>query len=193
MALDLKSLSDEEIARQFREGSEKAFEELYTRYSDKLRRAIYYYLGDADDSEDVFHDVFIRVFKHIDTYRDDRPFSSWIFQIAVNCSKNSRKKSARKDSIFEREKAEHREGRRGSAAALSPEEEYIRDSDMVEFLDAVGRLKDKFRMVFLMRYDQGLRYCEIADFLGCSERTAKWRMKRALELIADALKKRGVL
>jgi len=193
MALDLKSLSDEEVVRQFREGREDAFDELYTRYNDKLRRVIYYYLGDADDSEDVFHDVFVRVFKHIGTYRDDRPFSSWIYQIAVNCSKNYRKKSARNDIIFEREKEEFREGAKETAVALSPEEEFIRNTDMKEFFGAVGGLKDKFRTVFMMRYDQGLRYGEIADILRCSERTVKWRMKRALELIADDLKERGVI
>ncbi|HPA72214.1 MAG: RNA polymerase sigma factor [Spirochaetes bacterium] len=193
MAVDLKSMSDEEVVRLFREGREDAFDELYNRYHEKLRRVIYYYLGDAEDSEDVFHDVFFRVFKHIGSYRDDRPFTSWIYQIAVNCSKNHRKKSVRNDILFEREKDEFRAASMESVTGLSPEDTYIRDTELKEFYRAVGGLKDKFRTVFLMRHDQGLRYGEISKILKCSERTVKWRMKRALELIADDLKDRGII
>jgi RNA polymerase sigma-70 factor (ECF subfamily) len=193
MAFDLKTMGDEEVARLFQGGREDAFDELYTRYHDKLRRVIYYYLGDAEDSEDVFHDVFFRVFKHIGTYRDDRPFSSWIYQIAVNCSKNFRKKSIKNDMLFEKEKEEFREAAKETATGLSPEETFIRKTEMKEFYRAVGTLKEKFRTVFMMRHDQGLRYNEISEILQCSERTVKWRMKRALELIADDLKDRGVI
>ncbi len=193
MGEDQKSLSDEEIARLFRKGEEALFDELYRRYKDKLRRVIYYYVGDSEDAQDIFHDVFVRVYKHIDTYRDDKPFSSWIYQIAVNCAKNFRNKVARNDSVIEHEKEEHRTNLRENALSLSPEEDFIRKDEMMQFRDAVSRLKEKFRVVFLMRHDQGLKYGEISEILGCSERTVKWRMRRAIELISDDLKNRGVL
>ncbi len=193
MLEDPKSLTDEEIARRFREGEDALFDELYRRYQDKLRRVIYYYVGDSDDAQDIFHDVFVRVYKHIDTYKDDKPFSSWIYQIAVNCSKNFRNKIARNDSVIEHEKEEQRANFLEDASFLSPEEDFIRKDDMAQFRDAVSRLKEKFRVVFLMRHDQGLKYGEISEILGCSERTVKWRMKRAIEIIADDLKNRGVL
>lgn len=193
MLEDPKSVSDEELARRFREGESALFDELYRRYQDKLRRVIYYYVGDSDDAQDIFHDVFVRVYKHIDTYKDDKPFSSWIYQIAVNCSKNFRNKVARNDSVIEHEKEEQRANFLDDASSLSPEEEFIQKDDMLQFREAVSRLKEKFRVVFLMRHDQGLKYGEISEILGCSERTVKWRMKRAIEIIADDLKNRGVL
>lgn len=193
MLEDPKSLSDEEIARRFREGEGEFFDELYRRYQDKLRRVIYYYVGDSEDAQDIFHDVFVRVYRHIDTYKDDKPFSSWIYQIAVNCSKNFRNKVARNDSVIEHEKEEQRANFLDDASSLSPEEDFIRKDDMAQFRDAVSRLKEKFRVVFLMRHDQGLKYGEISEILGCSERTVKWRMRRAIEIVADDLKNRGVL
>ncbi len=193
MLEDPKSLTDEEIARRFREGDATLFDELYRRYQDKLRRVIYYYVGDSEDAQDIFHDVFVRVYKHIGTYKDDKPFSSWIYQIAVNCSKNFRNKIARNDSVIEHEKEEQRASFIDDATFLSPEEDFIRKDDMAQFRYAVSRLKEKFRVVFLMRHDQGLKYGEISEILGCSERTVKWRMKRAIEIIADDLKNRGVL
>lgn len=193
MLEDPKSLSDEEIARRFREGDGSLFDELYRRYQDKLRRVIYYYVGDSEDAQDIFHDVFVRVYKHIGTYNEDKPFSSWIYQIAVNCSKNFRNKAARNDSVIEQEKEEQRTHFFEDASSLSPEEDFIRKDDMEQFRDAVSKLKEKFRVVFLMRHDQGLKYAEISEILGCSERTVKWRMKKAIEIIADDLKNRGVI
>ena len=193
MLPDLTTLNDEEVARLFKDGNENAFDELYRRYQDKLRRMIYFHLGDAVEAEDVFHDVFLRVFRHIGSYNIDRPFSSWIYRIAVNCSKNSRKKSAKNAMLFEREKDEFREGAKDSELKLSPETAFFREADMKEFYDVVGGLKEKFRVVFLMRYKEGLKYADIADMLRCSERTVKWRMKRAMEIIVDELKDRGVI
>jgi len=51
----------------------------------------------------------------------------------------------------------------------------------------------KFREVFLLRYGQQLQYSDIAHILDISERTAKWRMERALVFITDHLKKKGVI
>jgi RNA polymerase sigma factor (sigma-70 family) len=95
--------------------------------------------------------------------------------------------------LFEREKEEFREEAKDNELKLSPETAFFRDSDMKEFYAVVGELKEKFRVVFLMRYREGLRYADIADMLRCSERTVKWRMKRAIEIIVDELKDRGVI
>jgi RNA polymerase sigma-70 factor (ECF subfamily) len=188
-----KYLTDEEIARRFREGDEGSFEELYRRYHDRLRRVIYYYVEDSEDAQDIFHDVFVRVYKHIGTYKDDMPFSSWIYQIAVNCSKNFRNKTARNDIVLEREKEEKRANFLEETATLSAEEDFIRRDDVEQLRDAVMRLKEKFRVVFLMRHDQKLKYSEISKILKCSERTVKWRMRKAIETIADDLKNRGII
>ncbi len=82
------TIGDEELVRRFKGGEQKAFDELYERYAPRLKRLIMYSLGDADESEDVLHDVFMRVFLHIDSFNTDMAFSSWIYRIAVNCCKN---------------------------------------------------------------------------------------------------------
>jgi RNA polymerase sigma-70 factor (ECF subfamily) len=189
MNTGLKSLKDEELVRLFKSGNEQAFDELYFRYAPKLKKLIYYNLGDVDESNDVFHDVFIRVYKHIDSYNVNMPFSSWIYKIAVNCSKNYRRKSIRNEVLIEKEKTNINTVRNES----TPEELYIKDADMQEFYKAVDSLKDKFRTVFLLRFDHGLQYRDISEITNCSERTAKWRMQKAVEKITDYLKDRGII
>ncbi|MBP7604986.1 MAG: RNA polymerase sigma-70 factor, partial [Spirochaetes bacterium] len=65
--------------------------------------------------------------------------------------------------------------------------------DMREFYLAVDSLKEKFRTVFLLRFDHGMQYSQISSILDCPERTAKWRMQKAVEKIVDRLKSRNVV
>jgi len=189
MSSELKQLADEEVVGLYRAGREDAFDELYSRYAARLKSLIYHTLGDAEATDDVFHDVFLRVYRHLGTYNASKPFSSWIYQIAVNCARNYRRRHVRNDMIIEMEKASARE----RDESVSPEDEFIREAEMVEFSGAVGALKKSFREVFVLRVEQKMKYRDIAEILGCSERTAKWRMRKAVEHIADRLKKRGVL
>ncbi|RPI95997.1 MAG: RNA polymerase sigma factor [Spirochaetales bacterium] len=182
------TIGDEDLVRQFKKGEQKAFDELYLRYASRLKRLIMYSLGDADESEDVLHDVFMRVFLHIDSFNTDMAFSSWIYRIAVNCCKNYRKKRMKEKSTVGGDQMDGINSPEGS-----PEELYIREEDMREFYLAVDSLKEKFKTVFLLRFDHGMQYSQISNVLDCPERTAKWRMQKAVEKIADRLKSRNVV
>ncbi len=190
MSSDLKLLSDEEIVKLYRNGSDNAFGELYERYSVKLKRLIYYHIHDKEDANDVFHDVFVRVFKHLDTYNEERPFSSWIYQITLNCTKNYSKR-AQRDNVYVDKSADVVDTLQEDN--VSPEDMYIGEEDIKEFYRAVEMLRDKFKSVFLLRFSQGLKYNEISKILKCSERTVKWRMQKSMEHIADYLKERGIV
>lgn len=187
---DISLFSDEDLVRLFKKGNEKAFGILYQRYAPRLKRVIYYYINDYEDVEDVFHDVTLRVIRHIDSFNLKMAFSSWVYQIAINCSKNYIKKNKKSETLIEREKFRLLDEGEGSP---SPEDTYLNETDMKEFNRAVNSLNDKFRNVFVLRYAQGVRYAKISEILKCSERTAKWRMKKAVEKIAQYLKEREVI
>lgn len=189
MNRDLTPLGDEDLVKVFKDGNERAFDELYARYASKLKRLIYYYLGDAEESDDVLHDVFLRVFMHIDSFNTDKVFSSWIYRIAVNCSKNYRKKNYRNQVLVESEQMDIE----NTINNASPEDIFIKQEDMRAFYSAVNSLKDNFKIVFLLRFDHGMQYSQISQVIRCPERTAKWRMQKAIEKIIDYLKDRDVV
>ena len=120
----------------------------------------------------------------------NKAFSSWIYQIAVNCSKNYLNRNRKNDKLIEKEKYRLRQSK---GISDSPEVEVISDFDVSEFNNAVNSLQEKFRDVFVLRYDNKLKYSEISNVLNCSERTAKWRMKKAVERITHHLKERNVI
>ncbi|PKL38050.1 MAG: hypothetical protein CVV44_12850 [Spirochaetae bacterium HGW-Spirochaetae-1] len=187
---EFSQTSDEDLVKIFRAGDEKAFNALYARYYQKLFKLIYYYVRDTDLVEDVLHNVFIRVFRHVHTFNPQKSFSAWIYQIAVNCSKNELKKRKRHDDLVRQAALVISEK---DEAEPSPEDVILTRHDIQAFSDAVNSLKERFRDVFLLRFDHKMKYSDIATVLKCSERTAKWRMKRAVENIALFLSDRGII
>jgi len=189
MSAEYNSLTDEQLVIEFKSGNEEAFDVLYTRYADRLWKMIYGYTHDQDDAIDVLHDVFIRVYMHIDSFKVDRAFSSWIYRIAINCAKNFLKTRHKNIILTEKEKKRIELSRDEE----SPEERILKNEDMLSFSEAVDSLKEKFRTVFLLRFRERTPYADIACILDISERTAKWRMQKSIELIIDYLKDRDVI
>lgn len=182
--------SDEDLVSLFVKGDDMAFEELYLRYSHKIRRLIYFYLGNSGDSDDIMHEVFLRFIKHASGFNSELKFSSWIYRIAVNCCKNHIGSIKKNETLIDREIYKMRSGR---SFDLSPEESLIQEFETREFNKAVSSLSEKFKDVFLLRYDQRLKYTDVAEILKISERAAKWRMKKAVESISRHLSDEGIV
>jgi RNA polymerase sigma-70 factor (ECF subfamily) len=182
--------SDEELVEQFRTGDSAAFQELYDRYYNRIFRIVFHYTGDTDMTEDIVHDVFIRVLRHMDSFNVERKFSSWIYRIAVNCSKNDINRRVKDHDLTEQVRYRFRDE---PVKSRSPEDQIIEKTELHELEQAVRELGDRFRDVFILRYTEGMPYRDIARVMKCSERTAKWRMKRALQQIHHYLNERGML
>lgn len=189
MSQSFKALTDEELVQHTVAGNDLAFTELYERYSERIFRLLYSYVYNEEDAADLMHDVLVRTYRHLDKFDVNRTFSSWIFKIAVNCAKNHRYKAYRTDSMIEREE----QRLRNSDGTKTPEDYAVENERTKEFSEAIDALGDKFREVFLLRMGQKLQYSDIAVILSISERTAKWRMEKAIVHIVDYLKKREVL
>lgn len=190
MAVDYNETDDSRLVELYRSGDEQAFNELFNRYRDRLWRIIWFYTGDVDACQDVLNEVFMRVVRHSATYNSKRNFSAWIYRIAVNTGKNHLARREREKSIIEREKLRLQVK---PPYHITPEEELVTESERAALEDAINNLGEKFKDVFILRYDQNMQYADIGKVLGCSERTAKWRMKRALERIRDYLNSKGML
>jgi RNA polymerase sigma-70 factor, ECF subfamily len=187
---DIMLFSDEELVSLFKRGSERAFEVLYERFSARLKKLICRNVSNEEAVSDILQDTFMRVLRHIDTFDVSMSFTAWIYQIAVNCCKNYYHGYSKDRTIFEKESYRIAEIER---CPVSPDEGLIQDDDRRSFNEAVSSLKGKFREVFLLRYDHSMKYQDISKTLGISERTAKWRMKVAVERITTDLKKKGVI
>src|SRR5436190_16076682 len=82
--LDLANLPDADVVALAQQGREPAYRELVRRYERPVFSLVYRMVRDRELAEDLTQDTFIKVLTHIEKYRSEFKFSSWLFKIANN-------------------------------------------------------------------------------------------------------------
>src|SRR5829696_7546096 len=83
-ALDLLNLPDADVVTLAQQGRDVAFRELVRRYERPVFSLVFRMVRDRTIAEDLAQDTFVKVLNHIDRYRPEFKFSSWLFKIANN-------------------------------------------------------------------------------------------------------------
>ncbi len=160
------------------------FEEIYEKFYDNLFKFIYANVGNFHESEDIIHEVFIKVYRKLDTFQNKSNIKTWIFSIALNTIKDFfRKKSAtnrlhkkllRKKIIkfFESDKTFHN----------------LSKIEKEEILKAILQIIPEHLREVLILSLSGLSYKEASETLGITEATYKMRLFRAKKLLKKYLK-----
>lgn len=177
------------LVRAFREGDEKAFEEIVRRYQRQVASVIYLTMGSRAEVEDLTQEVFMRVYRSIDRVTIETSLFSWIYRIATNlCIDELRRKRIKRVLSIGPES--------GSAADHSELfEEPSRASDELmaeekkhQVLDALAKLTPAHRAALVLREYEEMSYRQIARSLGITEQAVKSRIFRAREELKELLK-----
>src|ERR1700759_831911 len=106
------------LVRRLRDRDERAFRELLDLHRDRVYNITFRMLGNRAEAEDVAQEVFITVFKTIESFREESKFSTWLYRVTVNHCKNRIKCLARR---HDRDRAELDEtSHEANGAAASP-------------------------------------------------------------------------
>lgn len=168
------------------EWSPPSWEEIVSEHSGRVYRLAYRLTGNVHDAEDLTHDVFIRVFRSLHTYRPGT-FEGWLHRITTNVflDKMRRKQRIRFDALTD-EWAARLPGR-----SPSPEQVYADthlDSDIQEALNA---LPPNFRAAVVLCDIEGLTYEEVAEVLDIKLGTVRSRIHRGRAQLRTALAHRA--
>src|SRR5580704_16604923 len=79
---------DRMLVDRFKSGDEAAFDEMVTRYWDRIFSMVHQLLRNPQDAEEVTQDAFIRAHRGLVNFRGDSAFSTWLYQIATNLARN---------------------------------------------------------------------------------------------------------
>ena len=180
----VKQLSDEELMKLLSKGNQKAFDEIYLRYSDVLFGYFMKMLArDKEKCEDMVHDLFAKIIRKPDYFNVNRSFRTWVFSVACNMCKNEYKRmSVRKhvSNDFEPTK---------SLQAESDTLKKVHESTFSEsFFKALNAFDEKHKNVFALRHFEGLSMKEIAETIEINEGTVKSRLFYATKTLAKELK-----
>ncbi len=176
--------TDRELIDRFRGGDRGAFAGLVVRWDRKAYALAYRLTQDAEAAEDIRQAAFVRAYEGLGRFNGQASFSTWLYRIVVNLSRDRRRSRRKRDAAL-RATVEGRSRRRPDPPSPAAVCEHQETSRRVAV--AVANLPVDIREVVVMRHYQGLRFAEIAEVVGAPESTVKSRMGRGLRLLRDAL------
>jgi RNA polymerase sigma-70 factor (ECF subfamily) len=175
-------VDDATLVAQTREGDARSFSELVRRYEGKIFRLAQHVTQNREDAEDVLQETFLKAYEHLDQFRGDSKFYTWIVRIAVNQAlmKLRRRKSDKAVSLDESiDTGEDTIVREIAAWDEDPEQRFSRE-ELGGILDsAVQSLEPLYRSVFVLRDIEDLSTEETAEALDLSVPAVKSRLLRA--------------
>lgn len=177
--------ADEWLMAQVALGHRQHLAHLMRRYASPLLTFIQRMVGDPHRSEELFQEVFLRVWTKRSKYRFPRSFRSWLFAIAANHCRTEYRR--RRFSVVSLNTPDSQEP---EASGVSPMESAISTETSQLVAEAVRQLPARQRAVVVMRVWNGMSYAEIADVLTCGEATVRSHMHHGLATIRRFLEPR---
>jgi RNA polymerase sigma-70 factor (ECF subfamily) len=172
------------------EGRER-FGELVAVHQRRALRIAYQYLRDSAEAEEAVQDAFVKVFSHLDTYREAWPFEVWFTRILINGCLDRRKSRARRERWFApAQDATPADEARASIARsgdLDPETRLLARERRARLAAAIDRLDGRQRTVFMLCHYGDCTPREVSVITGLNESTVRVHLFRA------ARKLRGLL
>lgn len=176
----------ESLIQRCLKGDQLAWEAIVRQYWRKVFNVAYKFVGKHDEAEDLTQDIFLKIFKSLDTFDRRANFQTWLISISRNlCIDHYRSVRKERETI-------DRDVDAGELAPAAPEPGPIaalEQRDRVALLrQAMAGLPDALREAVLMRDIQELSYQEIADRLGLPEGTVKSRINRGRTELARQIR-----
>ena len=145
---------------------EEKLEQLVDRYQTPLLHMCYLYLCDKSLAEDALQEIFLKVYRNMESFRGECSEKTWVMKIAVNTCY-----SMNHSGWF-------RFFNRHVTPEMMPEEAVQTDEEDKQLVTAIAGLPLKLREVILLYYFQNLNVNEIAEALGISQSSVSGRLKR---------------
>ena len=192
-SLDLANLPDADVVALAQQGRDAAFRELVHRYERPVFSLVYRMVRDRETAEDLAQDTFIKVLNHIDRYRPEFKFSSWLFKIANNVAiDHMRRRHLDTISMYGApHAATATEVEATSFDVVARQETALEELESRELGSAIeraiARLRPEYRSCIMLRHVEGRSYEEIAATLDLPLGTVKTYIHRARNELRAAL------
>ena len=186
---------DTEMVSLSKKGDTDAFEVLVNKYQKKMLNIAYRMIGDYDDACEIVQDAFVSAFKNMKHFREEAKFTTWLYTIVVNLSKNRLKQLTvkRQREELTLDSPMNSDDRQLKRDPVSDEPSVLENIEKRETQKVVqgciNSLDYEFREVIVLRDIQGFSYEELSDMLKMKEGTVKSRLFRAREALKNCLKR----
>jgi len=172
---------DKELLELFRDPSskEKAYTSIVRKYQEKLYWHVRRMVVDHDDANDVLQNVFIKVWKGLENFREDAKLYTWLYRIASNESLTFLEQQKKRQSVS----IDDVQG--GLSERLIADKDFDPSKIEWKLQLAIQQLPEKQRLVFTLRYYDEMPYEDMSRILETSEGALKASYHLAAKKIED--------
>ena len=197
MAQQTRSVKREEeqlLVDRCRQGDRESFGQLMKLHERQIFNFTYRMLGDEEEAEDLTQDIFIAAFKGIRKFRGEAKFSTWLYRIALNQTRNRIKYLSRRDFFAKQNRrAQHKEESPWenpeflADSAPTPEQWTLTKSMAAQVQECLNQIPPQARQILVLRDVQGFSYEELSEMLSLNPGTVKSRLHRARSALQQRL------
>jgi RNA polymerase sigma-70 factor (ECF subfamily) len=182
---------DLDLVHAAKNGDVSAFEQLVARYDRKLLRIAQHVTHSREDSQDAVQESFLKAFQHLDQFREDSKFSTWLIRITLNQSlmKLRKQRAIREVSLDEDSQEIGLLPLEVADWAPNPEQLYMTSELRKILTKTLRELRPILRTVFVLRDIEGLSIAQTAEILELNHCTVKARLRRARLQLRERLNK----
>ena len=183
-------------------GDADAFGTLVQKYESFVYNIAYNSIGNGDDAYDVSQEAFLKAYKAIKKFRGDCKFSTWLYKITVNASKDNLRGKSKRRAVSLSDWTDEDEGNETSYLYKPPDiidesvgvnpEEALEHNEKIELVrEAVASLSEDHRSIIVLRDIEGYSYEDISEMLNIEIGTVKSRLNRARASVKKYLTNRN--
>jgi RNA polymerase sigma-70 factor (ECF subfamily) len=184
---ELPELPDAEVVRLAQHGDAAAFERIYRLHSRRVYSLCLRMVGDPTEAEDLTQDVFLQLFRKIDTFRGESAFSTWLHRMSVNIVlMRFRKKPIAQVPLDTISNPEEEFSARSKELGV-PDLHLNGVIDRLTLQAAIDELPAGYKAMFILHDIQGYNHGEIAEIFGCSVGNSKSQVHKARMRLRELL------
>ena len=173
-------MSESELIKKLKKGDRDAFNELVSQYQNKIINIAYSMLSDYEDALDASQEVFIKIYKSINTFNGNSSLSTWIYRVAANiCKDHLRKRQRTAKTVSISGDDEENEFHEIPDKGYTPEETAEHSDLQIQIRKAINSLSDDYKTVLTLCDIENISYEKAAEILKCPVGTIKSRLNRA--------------
>lgn len=178
-----------------KKGNVDAFEVLVRKHQKRMLNIAYRMIGNYEDACEITQDAFVSAYKGIKDFKEKSRFSTWLYTIVLNLSRNRlnqlkiqsyREEFSFNDPVITDDSQINKEPASGETTIL---ERLERRDVQQKVQGCINSLDSEFREVLILRDIHGFSYDEISNMLKIPEGTVKSRIFRARDVLRDCLKR----
>ena len=183
------SAADAELVAQLQQGSEAAFRTLVARFQGRVYCTAFSLLRSAEEAEDVAQEVFVEVYQTIGRFRGEAALSTWLYRLATSRAlRHRRRLTTRKRFAFFTSLLGFTNHLLHDVPDHAHPQALLEEAQQLHLLHLhIGRLPAQQQVAFTLRYEQELRYDEIAAVLDTSVAAVESLLYRARHTLRQHL------